>query len=178
MNTERVDEIIRCYGAEQSNSLAILQDIQREYSYLPREALELTAERLGIPVGEIYRMATFFTSFSLKPKGRYVCRVCLGTACHVLGGPRIVDSLERKLGIKAGETTEDGLFTLEAVRCLGACALGPVVVVNEEPHAYMTPEKANRLIDRLAKEAAEEQTSEPAVAAGEGAQGEQGAVYG
>jgi len=164
MNTNRVDEIIQCYDAEQANSLAILQDIQREYHYLPREALELTAERLNISLGEIYRMATFFTSFSLEPKGRFVCRVCLGTACHVLGGPRILDSLERKLGIKAGQSTADGLFSLEAVRCLGACALGPVVVVNEVPHAYMTPEKANRLIDRLADEATQESTEVVAVA--------------
>jgi len=153
MNLDRVDEIIQCYGIKQSHSLAILQDIQHEYNYLPREALELVAERLDIPVGEVYRLATFFTSFSLEPKGRFVCRVCLGTACHVLGGPRILDSLERKLGIKAGQTTKDGLFSLEAVRCLGACALGPVVVVNEEPHAYMTPEKVNRLVDRLVEEA-------------------------
>ena len=156
MNMDRVDEIIQCYGSAQANSLTILQDIQREYHYLPREALELTAERLSVSLGEIYRLATFFTSFSLEPKGRFVCRVCLGTACHVLGGPRILDSLERKLGIKAGQTTEDKVFTLEAVRCLGACALGPVVVVNEEPHAYMTAEKTNRLIDRLIKEAAQE----------------------
>ncbi|NLE45773.1 MAG: NAD(P)H-dependent oxidoreductase subunit E [Chloroflexi bacterium] len=153
MNFDRVDEIIDRYGADQANSLAVLQDIQREYNYLPREALVHAAGRLGMTTGEIYRLATFFSSFSLQPKGRFVCKVCLGTACHVLGGPRIVETLERELGIKPGETTADGKFSLEAVRCLGACALGPVVVVNEEPHAYMTPDKATRLIQRLSASA-------------------------
>jgi NADH-quinone oxidoreductase subunit E len=146
----RVNEIIETYGADRTNALAILQDIQREFSFLPRAALELTAQRLGVPVGEIYRMATFFKAFSLHPKGDYVCKVCLGTACHVMGGPRILDALERELGIRAGQTTGDGKFSLEAVRCLGACALGPVMVVNEEPHGYMTPDKAVELVRRLA----------------------------
>jgi NADH-quinone oxidoreductase subunit E len=147
---ERINEIIDCYGAEQMHALAILQDIQREYNFLPRKALEQTAQRLGVPEGEIYRMATFFKSFSLHPKGEYECKVCLGTACHVLGGPRILESLERELGIKAGETTPDGKFSLEAVRCLGACALGPVVVVNEEPYAHTTPDRAVKLVRRIA----------------------------
>lgn len=164
MNTDRVYEIIERYGSAQAYSLAILQDIQREYHYLPREILELTAERVGVSLGELYRLATFYTSFSLEQKGRFVCRVCLGTTCHVLSGPRILDSLERKLGIKAGQTTEDGLFSLEVVRCLGACALGPMVVVNDEPHAYMTIEKTNRLIDQLIKEAAEEPAENVALA--------------
>ena len=151
LEANKVDEIIDCYGADRTNALAILQDLQREYSYLPRPALEKTADRLGIPVGEVYRLATFFSSFSLQPKGEYVCRVCLGTACHVLGGPRILEALERELGIVAGQTTADGRFSLEAVRCLGACALGPVMVVNDEPHGYMTPNKAARLIRRLAE---------------------------
>jgi NADH-quinone oxidoreductase subunit E len=147
---ERIDEIIDAYNAERMHALAILQDIQREYNFLPREALERTARRLGVPEGEIYRMATFFKSFSLQPKGKYVCKVCLGTACHVLGGPRILESLERELGIEAGETTPDRRFSLEAVRCLGACALGPVVVVNEEPYAHLTPDRAVKLVRRLA----------------------------
>jgi len=164
ISVDRVDEIIGCYGADRTNALAILQDIQREYNYLPREALEMTAQGLDIPVGEIYRLVTFFTSFSLQPKGEYMCKVCLGTACHVRGGPRILEALERELGIKAGETTADGKFSLEAVRCLGACALGPVVVVNEEPHAYMTPDKATQLIARLAAGKVERAAAAPAQA--------------
>jgi NADH-quinone oxidoreductase subunit E len=152
MNTleDRVNGIIDRYGADRIASLAVLQDIQREYNYLPREALELAAERLVMPLGEIYRMATFFTAFSLQPKGEYICQVCLGTACHVHGGPRILEALERELGIKAGNTTADGKFSLEAVRCVGACALGPILMVNEEPHAHMTPDKATRLVAQLA----------------------------
>jgi len=161
MNLNRINEIIDRYGADRTASLAVLQDIQREYNYLPREALELTAQRLGISNGEVFRLATFFTAFSLQPKGKYVCKVCMGTACHVLGGPRILETLERELGIKAGETTPDGRFSLEAVRCLGACALGPVVVVNEEPHGHLTPDKAVRLIARLS---AEKEQSEAAFA--------------
>lgn len=150
MNLDRVNEIIDRYGADRMASLAVLQDIQREYNYLPREALELVAERLGMPLGEIYRMATFFTAFSLQPKGEYICQVCLGTACHVRGGPRILEALERELNIKAGNTTADGKFSLEAVRCVGACALGPILMINEEPHAYITPDKASKLIAQLA----------------------------
>lgn len=149
MSLDKVNEIIDRYGADRTASLAVLQDIQREYNYLPREALELAAGRLDMPLGEVYRMATFFGAFSLQPKGEYMCKVCLGTACHVLGGPRILETLERELGIKAGQTTSDGKFSLEAVRCLGACALGPVVVVNEEPHGYMTSDKAAKLIAQL-----------------------------
>ena len=129
MNLNRINEIIDRYGADRTASLAVLQDIQREYNYLPREALELTAQRLGISNGEIFRLATFFTAFSLQPKGENVCKVCMGTACHV--------------------------------RCLGACALGPVVVVNEEPHGHLTPDKAVRLIARLS---AEKEQSEAAFA--------------
>ena len=159
---DRVYEIIECYGSDRMASLAVLQDIQREYNYLPREALELVAERLGMPLGEVYGMATFFGAFSLQPKGEYMCKVCLGTACHVLGGPRILEALERELGIKVGQTTPDGKFSLEAVRCLGACALGPVVVVNEEPHGYMTPDKASKLIARLAAGKVEQAEAPPA----------------
>ncbi len=150
VDVERVNEIIDRYGAEQMHALAILQDIQREYNFLPREALEQTAERLGVSEGEVYRMATFFTSFSLQPKGKYVCKACMGTACHVLGGPRVLEALERELGIKAGETTSDGMLSLEAVRCLGCCALGPVIVVNEEPHGHISPDRAAKLVRRIA----------------------------
>ena len=150
MSPDRVNEIIDQYGMDRTNTLAILQDIQREYNYLPREALELVARRLKMPLGQVYGMATFFKAFSLQPKGKHVCKVCMGTACHVRGSPRILESLERELGIQAGETTPDGQFTLESVRCLGACALAPIVVIDEEPYGSMTPDKAIRLINKLA----------------------------
>lgn len=156
MNLDRVNEIIDRYSADRTTSLAVLQDIQREYNYLPREALELVAERLSMPPGEVYGMATFFKAFSLQPKGKHVCKVCLGTACHVRGGPRILEALERELHIKAGQTTPDGRFSLESVRCLGACALAPILVTNEEPHASMTPDKATKLIAQLAADEVEQ----------------------
>jgi NADH-quinone oxidoreductase subunit E len=149
MSLEPVGEIIDHYGADRTASLAVLQDIQQQYNYLPREALELVAERLDIHLSEVYRMATFFKAFSLKPRGEYICKVCLGTACHVGGGPRILNQMERELDVTAGDTTEDGKFSLEAVRCVGACALGPVVIINDRIFGNMTGHKASRLITSL-----------------------------
>ena len=149
MNTERVNEIIDNYQADRTASLAILQDVQREYKFLPREALELVAQRLEMPVGHIYQMATFFKAFSLKPRGDYLVKVCLGTACHVQGGPHILEQLEHDLNIKAGQTTADGKFSVEAVRCLGACALAPIVVVNDEVYGKMSITAANKLVGDL-----------------------------
>lgn len=138
---ERVDEIIDCYGADKALSLAVLQEIQTEYNYLPRELLERVAERLGIAQGEVYRMATFYHSFSTQPKGEFCIRVCMGTACHVNGGPLVLEAFERELGIKAGESTPDGAYSLEATACLGACAQAPYVTINEEPHAKMSTDR-------------------------------------
>jgi len=146
MNVAEVVEIVQRYHADRTASLAILQDIQAKYGYLPREALEEVARQLDQPISNIYRLATFFRAFSLHPKGEYVIKVCLGTACHVRGGPAILDTLERAFGIKAGNTTPDNKVTLEAVRCVGACALGPIVLVNEEPYGTMTTDKALKLV--------------------------------
>lgn len=154
MNAQKVEEIIDSYGADRSASLAILQDVQREYHFLPREALELVAQRLNMPVGHIYQMATFFKAFSLKPKGEYLIKVCLGTACHVQGGPHILDQIEHDLKIKSGQTTPDGKFSVEAVRCLGACALAPIVVVNEEVYGKMSTVAAGKLVGELSKDGA------------------------
>lgn len=148
-NAQRVEEIIRSYDADPTNSLAILQDIQHEYNYLPRQALELVAARVGMPQGHVYRLATFFKAFSLNPKGEHQCKVCLGTACHVKGGALILETLEKELGIKAGNTTADGKFSLEGVRCLGACALAPIVVIDDEPLGQMTPDAATKQINTL-----------------------------
>jgi NADH:ubiquinone oxidoreductase subunit E len=148
---QHVDTIIDRYSANRQFSLAILQDIQRTYNYLPREALEHTAKRLDTPLSEVYRLATFFAAFSLEPKGEYVVKVCLGTACHVQGSPRILEQLERDLGIEAGQTTADGRFSVEGVRCLGACALAPVILVNEEAHGKMSSATVSRLIKALGK---------------------------
>jgi len=146
MNVERVDEIIDNYHADRTCTLAILQDVQTEYKYLPREAIIQTAVRLGVTLGEVYRMATFFRAFSLEPKGEHTIKVCLGTACHVRGAVKVLEQLERDLGIKAGETTPDGKFSLEVVMCMGACALGPLVMADEEHHGEMTPAKVEKLL--------------------------------
>jgi NADH:ubiquinone oxidoreductase subunit E len=147
-----IDIIIDRYGANRQFNLAILHDIQKEYSYLPREALEQTARRLAISRGEIYRLATFFTSFSLLPKGQYETKVCLGTACHVQGGQRILEQLERELDLESGQTTPDCKFSIESVRCVGACALAPVIMVNEDIHGQMSVTKVSKLLKRLSKE--------------------------
>jgi NADH-quinone oxidoreductase E subunit len=150
MSEIQVSEIFDRYPAERTSSLAVLEDIQAEYKYLPRSALEETAERLNMPLSEVYQIATFFKAFSLTPKGDNIIKVCLGTSCHVGGGPRILDAVEKKIGIKAGNTTPDNKFSLEAVRCVGACAQGPVMLVNDQVYPQMTSVKAEELIDRLA----------------------------
>jgi NADH:ubiquinone oxidoreductase subunit E len=147
--SETVSEILDRYPADRTSSLAVLEDIQAALKYLPREALEQVAEGLGMHLGEVYQLATFYSAFSLTPKGDHIVKVCLGTACHVGGGSRILAALEKDLGIKAGSTTDDKKFSLEAVRCLGACALGPMVLVNDRPYSKMTPPRAEALIDQL-----------------------------
>jgi NADH-quinone oxidoreductase subunit E len=124
----------------------MLLDIQDEYNYLPKEALTMVAETLDIPLINIYAVATFYKVFSLQPRGEYLINVCLGTACHVRGGKRIVEEIERILDINVGETTPDMRFTLETVRCLGACALGPVIVINDEYHGHMDAKKTVKLL--------------------------------
>jgi len=145
MNTDEiirdVDDIVVRYGARRTASVGMLQDIQARYRHLPREALARLAERLDVPLSRLFGLATFYKAFSLEPRGKHEVRVCLGTACHVRGAPRIVDEVSRILKIKPGETTDDGLFTLEAVNCLGACAMGPLMVIDGEYFGAMTPRK-------------------------------------
>jgi len=138
---EKVDEIIESHYWEESALIGILQDVQREFNYLPRPILKHIAQRLDIPLNRVYSVATFYRAFTLKPRGKYTISVCLGTACHVRGGKRVVEELERRLGIKAPDTTADLKYSLQTVNCLGACALGPVVVVNGEYHGQVTPKK-------------------------------------
>ena len=154
MNAQRVNEIVDTYGGDRMASLAILQDIQREFNFLPREALELVAQRLDVPLGHVYQMATFFKAFSLKPRGDYLIKVCLGTACHVQGGAQILGELEHHLHLKAGQTTPDGKFSVEAVRCLGACALAPIVVVNDEVYGKMSTAAVGQFVSDLSQASA------------------------
>ena len=141
-----VTSTIEKWNNDSSCLISMLLDIQDEYNYLPKEALTMVAETLDIPLINIYAVATFYKVFSLQPRGEYLINVCLGTACHVRGGKRIVEEIERILDINVGETTPDMQFTLETVRCLGACALGPVVVINDEYHGHMDVKKTGKLL--------------------------------
>lgn len=143
----RFKSIVDGYNAEKGSLISILQDIQAQYNYLPLEAMEYVARRLNIPRVQVFGVATFFKAFSLKPKGKHQIHVCMGTACHVRGSKNVLEELERKLEIKAGDTTPDGEYTLETVNCVGACALGPVVVKNEEYRGQMTPLKVESLLN-------------------------------
>jgi NADH:ubiquinone oxidoreductase subunit E len=146
---EKITEILNSHKRDESSLVAILQDINEEFKYLPENILSYISIKLGIPLSQIYNMATFYKAFSLKPRGKHIITVCLGTACHVRGAPRILEELKRILKIKEGETTEDKLFTLETVNCLGACALGPIVVVDNKYHGQMTIRKTSKLIERM-----------------------------
>ena len=131
------------------NLLSILQDVQQECGYLPEERLREIAVMLGMPLIDVCGVATFYKSFSLTPKGRHQIKVCLGTACHVRGANRILKEVERKLGIKPGETSEDGEFSLETVMCLGCCAIGPVVVMDDRYYGKMTTAKLESMLMQL-----------------------------
>ncbi len=143
---QKVQEILDKYQRDQGLLVSVLQDVQAEYNYLPREALEEVSQGLAVPLTQVYSVATFFKAFSLKPRGRHLINVCLGTACHVRGAVRVLEAIERELGIKPGETTEDLKYTLETVNCVGACALGPIVVVDGEHTGEMKTDKVKPLL--------------------------------
>lgn len=143
---EKVASILNKYGYKKSELISILLDIQNEYNYLPRDILIMISKELNIPLIKIYSVATFYKVFSLKPRGKHIINVCIGTACHVRGGGKLVENIKKYLNIEIGETTEDRLFTLETVRCLGACALGPVVVIDGEYHGQINTKKVNALL--------------------------------
>ena len=152
----RAAEIIEECGCQQSNLIAIMQEIQAEYKYLSEDVLTLIAEKLDISTAKVYSVATFYENFSLEAKGKYIIKVCAGTACHVRKSQPIYDAIHDYLGLTGKKkTSADGLFTLETVACLGACGLAPVMTVNGEVHAQMTPEAALRLLEDIReKEAA------------------------
>ncbi len=144
---QKVESILDNYQHDKGMLISILQDIQTEYSYLPKEALIQVSEGLDIPLSQVYSVATFFKAFTLKPRGRHLINVCLGTACHVRGGVRILETIERKLEINRGETTQDLKYTLETVNCVGACALGPIVIVDGEYSGQIKTDKVKPLLD-------------------------------
>ena len=130
----------------QSVLIALLQDIQDEYGYLPEESIEQASRHLDLPLSHVYGVVSFYTQFSLTPRGKYVIRACTGTACHIRSGNMVLDQIKQTLKINHNETTPDGLFTLEAVRCVGACALAPVIVIGEKYYGALTPAKVRKLL--------------------------------
>jgi NADH-quinone oxidoreductase subunit E len=149
MESSQIDSIIKQHGGDESTLLSILQDIQAKEKFLPKETLEELAQKMRIPLARIFRIATFYNALSIRPRGRHKIDVCLGTACHVRGGNKIIDKLKRDLGINVGETTKDKRLTLESVRCVGCCSLGPVAVIDGNVHGRLTQEKLPALLKDL-----------------------------
>lgn len=143
---QKLEELIREQENEKGALIPVLQKAQEIYGYLPMEVQKIIAERMGIPLEEVYGVVSFYSQFSLNPKGKYAISVCLGTACYVRGSQQILDRLSRRLGIGPGEITPDGKFSLDATRCLGACGLAPVMVVNGEVYGKLTPEKLDGIL--------------------------------
>ena len=150
----------REYGDDRSLVLPILQEIQKKYGYLPREALEEVSRELKVPLAEIFGVATFYAQFKLHKPGRFIIQVCKGTACHVKGADAVIDALQTNLGIKVGETTKDGLFTLEVARCFGACAIAPVVKIGEDIYGNVTPSDIPKILAKYRRLAKQEVSSE------------------
>ncbi len=154
------NEILKKYSADPRHLVSVLQDVQLAYRYLPREALEKVAQALGVPLAKVFGVATFYKAFTLTPRGKRVLRVCTGTACHIRGAPLLLTELQKRLNIKPGETTEDLEFSLEAVNCVGACALAPVVVLNDTAHGNLTVSRVRRLLNTKDKAASSSKEEE------------------
>ena len=144
---KQITEIVERYKNEETPLMMVLEAIQSEYGYIPLEVQELVSSLMNIPVAEIYGVVTFYSFFSLTPKGKYVIGVCLGTACYVKGSQLVMDKFSELLGIKPGETTEDGLFTLDALRCIGACGIAPAISINGKVYPKMSVDKVSAVIN-------------------------------
>ncbi len=149
---KNINNIIKQYIEKKIDLIQVLHNIQNEYNYLPKDVLEYVSKALHIPLSKIYSIATFYAAFSLVPRGKHLCTVCMGTACHVRGAPAVLSRIEERLNIKSGETTPDNRFTLETVNCLGACALAPIVVIDGEYYGQTTVNKVDKLLEKYAKE--------------------------
>ena len=149
---QTITDILHNYPAQQRYSLAMLQDMQRHFNYIPREGMEALAEYLDCPLSSLYAMATFYKALSLKPKGRHIIKLCDGTACHIRGSVNLVGGVERLLGIQAGETSADGQFSLELVNCLGSCALAPVMVVDDTYYGKVTMDRLPEILGQYREE--------------------------
>lgn len=149
IDIRELDDIIeQQFGNDKENLIMILQAIQRRYNYLPKQALTYLSAKIGIPYSKIYGVATFYATFSLEPRGRNIISICLGTACHVRGGERIRERITETLQIKDGQTTEDGRYTLESVRCIGCCSLGPVIKINEDMHGRIGTDEVEKVLNQ------------------------------
>ena len=149
---EKIDEIIQSFSAEKSALIAVLQEIENLCGYLPSWALRRVSEKLGVPLIQVYGVASFYDSFHLTPRGKQLIRVCLGTACYLRGSNRVLEALENELGIKDGGTTSDRKYSIQSVRCVGACALAPVMTIGERYFDKMTPTKVKKALKQASEE--------------------------
>lgn len=156
MKPAEIDKILKKHGYKKSSLIPILQDIQAKHRWLPQETLTYVSEQLQIPLIDIYSLATFYKSFSLKPRGKHIITSCCGTACHVRGGPKVLQEIQNQLHIDVDETTPDKNFTLETVRCLGTCALGPVIVIDGKYHGQMNAKKIPSLLKKYSQKKSDE----------------------
>lgn len=147
IDLSQVDAIVEPYIGKKEMIIPVLQKVQEYFGYLPRSAMEQVSRRMRIPLSRLYGVATFYAQFKMRPRGRYIIRVCKGTACHIQGSPKIAERIEENLGIESGETTTDLRFTLEEVACIGACALAPVIMINDDPHGRLTPDKIKDILN-------------------------------
>jgi NADH-quinone oxidoreductase subunit E len=160
MAQQILEHILEGRRSQPNQLIEVLQDVQEQYDYIPQEAMEVVSRELGVPVIEVYRVASFYKAFRLKPSGKHALTFCAGTACHVRGSNLLVNQATSQLGIEPGEVTPDSLFSIEKVNCLGACALGPIVVENGSYHHHMTPAKLRKLIESLRKKEADAKETE------------------
>lgn len=156
MPSKTLDEILEGRRSQPNQLIEVLQDVQKDYRYISREAMQAVSQGLGVPVIEVYRVASFYKAFRLKPAGKHVLTMCTGTACHVRASSLLIDQAVNQLGVKPGDVTGDGLFSIRQVNCLGACALGPIVAENGSYHHHMTPAKLRKLIESLRRQETEE----------------------
>ena len=145
-NAAKVEKLIESYVDKKEQLISLLQDVQAEFNYIPQDVIVRISQKLEMPLSQVFSVATFFQAFSLKPRGRHTITVCLGTACHIKGGQKLVDKMERDYDLKPGESTEDMRFSLETANCLGCCALGPVVVIDGKYESKVTLDKLDKIL--------------------------------
>ena len=156
MAPRTLEQILEGRRSQPNQLIEVLQDIQADYGYLPKEAIQTVSQALGVPLIEVYSVASFYKAFRLKPSGKHVLTMCMGTACHVRGSRLLLDQAVGQLGVEPGEVTDDGLFSVEYVNCLGACALGPIVAENGSYFHHMTPSKLRKLVEGIRRQKTEE----------------------